>query len=452
VLAGAAVALVGGLAYWPALDNPFIADDYAFFVYADNFLHDWHHLAGFPLGWHRLVANLFFALCFRLFGFEPAGYYAASLFVHLLNAALVALLVREVTTSPANGGASGRMAFVAALFFAAYERPQEAVFWITASHELFLATGALATAFFYARWRRTGRAADYAAALAAFVFAAFSKESFVVIPALLLLIEIFAPVERRPEASGRAWLAQAPFWLLAAGNLAYFHLWQTPDPWYGKFYGLTPHFLVVYPRSVGRLLFGALVFAAAGLVVERSRARVWLKEKTVGLWLAWLLAVTLPYSLVLYVNYLPSRHNYLPSVGVAGLVAFFFVRAWERAGSRAARAGVAAVLVVALAANVVALRRKDRDYGLRAQPTEQLITLLNLNRAAASVVVYDFPYESIVSDAAAKYLTPFDPKRLRFRKTGDGRSVPPGSVVLRWRDDTHTLELMACPGGGLPGC
>jgi hypothetical protein len=264
----------------------------------------------------------------------------------------------------------------------------------------------------------------------------------------LLLIEIFVPAEGR----GRRWLGQAPFWLLAAASLAYFHLLQTPDPWYGKFYGLTPHVFVVYPRSVGRLLLAVLAFALMAAVVERAGARAWLKERQAGLWLGWLLAAALPYSFVLYVNYLPSRHNYLAAAGVAGLAAFFFVRAWDRVDRRLARAVVAAVLLATVTASVFYLQRKDRDYWLRAQPTEQLIAYLNINRAAESVVVYDFPYEPIVGDAAARYFARFDPGRLRFRRTGDGRGVPPGSVVLRWRDATHTLELAPCADATAGGC
>ena len=442
-LGAAAVLLLGILAYLPALNNPFIADDYAFLSLSARLQADGSALGDFPLGARRLLAHLFFFLCYSLFGLNPAPYYAANLLLHLANAGLVFLLVRELT-------GEGRVGLVAALFFVAYERHQEPLFWISTHHELLLSLGVLAGAFFFVRFRRTGAWGYYGLALAAFAVAGFSKESFVVLAPLLVLLD-WALEGRRGR---RGWLVHVPFWLVSGCYL----LLMRVGPWAREFYrvdyAITLHFFEVYLLSLHRLLLLVWPFLLlAGLaywwVPGRGRFREVLRERAGLVLLGWLLITMGPYSLVLYVDYLSSRHTYLPSVGTAGLVALLFVRGWERAGSRNFRVAAGVLLGLCLAGNVVYLWRKDAAYLARAAPTEELIAVLNREAAGLSasrrLILYDFPYPQVIARGAAQFFTPVDPKRLLVRRAGDGKRVPPGSYWLRWNPRTKALEPSSPP-------
>src|SRR3990172_202527 len=113
-----AVGVLGLLAYWPAVDNPFIADDYALLLGAEKAAGHCTALFEMPLGWRRLVSNFFFTACFALFGPTSFLFYQANLFLHVVNSLLVVHLVRGVT-------GSWRAAVGGGPFFAVFERPQE---------------------------------------------------------------------------------------------------------------------------------------------------------------------------------------------------------------------------------------------------------------------------------------------------------------------------------------
>ncbi len=70
LVAGIAIILLGLLAYLPALNNPFIADDYAFLHYVQPLENGWSHLADIPLGLRRLTSSLFFIFVSRFSVFK----------------------------------------------------------------------------------------------------------------------------------------------------------------------------------------------------------------------------------------------------------------------------------------------------------------------------------------------------------------------------------------------
>lgn len=438
-----AVVLLGLVAYLPALNNPFIADDYAFLGYVQSVGTDWRQLAEIPLGLRRLTTSLVFYLCFSLFGLHPGPYYGVNLLLHMGNAGLVGLLVRELTSDR-------RMVLAAALFFVAYERHQEAIFWINTSSELLVAAGVLATAIFFARFRRSGQRRWYGLALAAFAFSAVSKESFVVVAPLLVLLDLCLP----RTALGRRWLPHVPFWLVSGAYLVGMYLGPGANPFYVTSYGISSHFFGVYLRTLHRLLLFVYVLLLLGglvykFVAPSGRFQEALREKPFPFFTGWLLVTLVPYSFLLYADQLPSRHTYVPSVATAGLVGFLFVRIWEQAGSRRWRLAGVVVLALCLAANVVHLWRKDAEYLDRAAPTDQLIAVLNREAAALApprvVVVYDFPYSPVVAWGAAQFFTPVGRQQLLLRTSSDPEPPPADSYLLRWNPHTRTMAVLSPP-------
>jgi len=90
------IGLLALLAYWPAVDNPFIADDYALLLGAEKAAEHCTALFAMPLGWRRLVSNFFFTVCYALFGPMAFLFYWTNLWLHIVNSLLVVHLVRAV--------------------------------------------------------------------------------------------------------------------------------------------------------------------------------------------------------------------------------------------------------------------------------------------------------------------------------------------------------------------
>jgi len=433
-----AVGVLGLVAYWPAGDNPFIADDYALLLGAEKAAEHCTALFAMPLGWRRLVSNFFFTACYALFGPMAFLFYWTNLWLHVVNALLVFRLVRAVSGHWPTAVAAG-------LFFVAYERHQEPVFWIGTQHELLLAAGVLATLLCFLRYRRTGGRLWYALALAAFVFSVFTKESFIILPPLLVLAD-WCGAEKRPE---RWWLPHAPFWLATAvyGALMYAGPW--PYPFGETQSGLTLHFFGVYLRSLNRLLLFVYGFFALAWIVSRLKKEPFtpaLRLRAFFFFLAWLLVTIVPYSFILYERQLSSRHTYIPSVATAALVGLLFAFVWERARSRGPRLAWAAVLAVCLAVNVGFIWRKDAQYVERAAPTEQLIAVLDANMPGVQrpwvVVVYDFPYAPVIGRGAVRFRAAMQPDELLFRRSERCKPGPPGSLVLRWNAQARAFDVL----------
>lgn len=440
-LAALAVVLLGLLAYWPALDNPFIADDYALLLGAEKAVQHGTALFEMPLGWRRLISHFFFTICFVLFGANPAPFYGANLFLHVVNSLLVVRLVRAV-------GGDWRAAVAAGLFFVAYERHQEPVFWIGTSHELLLALGVLATVFAFVRYRQSGRRAWYVLALAMFLFSLFTKESFLMIPPLLVLAD-WGVGQGSWSRLWRDRRAHAPFWLVTAVYVALMYAGPWPYPFGETQSGLTPHFFGVYLRSLNRLLLFVYLFLLLGAGAGLGALRTKLKEKPTLFFVGWLLVTIVPYSLILYEKQLSSRHRYIPSVATAALVGLLFALFWEHARTGGWRFGGVPLLVFCLMGNVVFTWRKDAQYLDRAAPTEQLIAALDANRAGARrpwvVVVYDFPYAPVIGRGAVRFRAVAPPDELLFRRSGRGKPAPPGSLVLRWEPTGKRLAIIPNP-------
>lgn len=122
------------LVYANSLNVDFVYDDYAF-VLNNREIRTFTPFSKFflspeafsnPVSYHvyRPLATLTFAINYALHGLHPAGYHAANLFFHTLNAFLVLVLLRRI-------GFSENPAFAGALVFAIHPVHIEAVTWIS---------------------------------------------------------------------------------------------------------------------------------------------------------------------------------------------------------------------------------------------------------------------------------------------------------------------------------
>ena len=375
------------LAYLPGFHIGLIADDYPQIQMS--------RLLGQPYGFDVLLADAsarmrmsFFVITYwvdRWAGLDPTAYHSVSVLLHVFCCWLVyALGVWKLIGK--------KISLFAACFFAIFEAHQEAVMWYSGLMETLVVLFGIASLFFFIQWLRGQGWFYYLFALLAFGAALFSKESAYVFAGLMLLPVI--------EMSGtgkirRAWLVGLlPFVLSAAACVAWIASSRLGNNRFndGSF-AITPHFFIVLGESFGRLMFVWGLLALIALAIFRAREYV----KITAYSLIWMVAGLIPYSFLIYMNRVPSRHTYLASAGLSFLVATALVCIWDRLGGRTVLVIAAVIMMV----NVGFLWKKKADqYKTRALPTDMLIAAVQ--HADGPVHVRCYPYLPIVAESVAR--------------------------------------------------
>lgn len=382
------IAVLAILAYLPAFHISLIADDFPQIQMSRTIGQPGglQHLLEDPSTHLRMTFFLLTCGIDRLAGLDPAVYHGVAIALHILCCWLVYALGTWRLIGP-------KIALIAACFFAVFEGHQEAVFWYSAAMETLLFFFGVAALICFIEWLRGGGPRYYALALIAFVLAAFSKESAYIFVALMIL-PAFEMSRGAPGIRRKAVLGLLPFAAIAAGFVVWIALGRIGNMRFqdGSF-AVTPHFFIVMAESLGRLLFvwGLIAMAALGAF----RAKEYLPLVIYSL--LWMILGLIPYSFLTYLDRVPSRHTYLPSVGLALIVAAAMVCVWDRLGGKAVLAIAAIVLMV----NVAILWRKKADqYRARALPTDMLINAVR--HASGPIHIRCFPYIPIVAESAAK--------------------------------------------------
>ncbi|HXI09833.1 MAG TPA: tetratricopeptide repeat protein, partial [Thermodesulfobacteriota bacterium] len=343
-------ALASFLVYAPTLNYGFINWDDPEYVYNNPLIRSMD--AGFFISiltrpyfgnWHPLTM-LSYALDYRFWGLNPAGYHLTNIVFHGLNTALVLVLaVRLLRASGARWTASEEVlaGVVAAVFFGLHPVHAESVAWVSERKDVLSAFFFILSLLAYLKYAADPLKRRYAAALVFFILALMSKPMAVTLPVVLLVLD-FYPLRR--SFSGRTVVEKLPFFALAAGasaltmwaqkgalaregvltlgarvatavRAAGFYLYKMALP-----FDLAPY----YPHPVSIDFFtpeyiGAAVFLAAVTVfcfvtVKRHR----------GLLSGWLyyLVTLLPVLGLIQVGgqAAADRYTYIPSIGVAVLL------------------------------------------------------------------------------------------------------------------------------------
>ena len=306
---------------------------------------------------YRPVVSLAFLVQYVLFEGNPTGFHVVSLVLHI---SCVVMVWAALRTRVPTRGEMGIAAAAGALLFAIHPSRVESVSWISGSTELWMGLFVFAG---YLAWLRRDRHAAYVP-LAALLFClgVLSKETAIVVPAILL-VEGFTKESR---FSWKPWLVVTGmlticlafrFWMVplkasggqfslfeairrAVGSLGYY-VEMTAWPWVPS-----AQRAFRYSTCSGELPFAryALVVGAvfvlglgAALLVSRGRLRrcPWLGD------IAWFVLPLAPVVNVFDLHgqvFVAERFLYLPLFGVAALV----VRGFEWAlGQRIAISAVA---------------------------------------------------------------------------------------------------------------
>lgn len=232
----AAIVLFSCIAFWGGLDNGFTNWDDNWLITENRHIREisWHSLQAMfnPMAPREELGNeylplrdLSYAINYAFDGLHPQGYHASNLLLHIFNSLLVMLLAMRLTGRRWIGGVAG-------LLFAVHPVHVEAVSWLSSRKDLLSTFFLLLSANFYlaARRSRSGlmpsesfvqrvrhsTRVSWMLSLLFFICALLSKMTAVVLPALLLLVELFRGRELHALPRVKRALAQAPFWGVAA--------------------------------------------------------------------------------------------------------------------------------------------------------------------------------------------------------------------------------------------
>jgi len=133
--------------------------------------------------YYRPLQVISYAVDYRIWGMNPAGFHLSSILLHYLNGVLVFLLIKDLS-------GKNNVAFITALFFIINPVNQGVVSYVSGrSDGLFLFFGLLSMLSFVL-FRKTGRKPFQGACALLLVFSVLSKEIAVIIPLLILLMDI----------------------------------------------------------------------------------------------------------------------------------------------------------------------------------------------------------------------------------------------------------------------
>jgi hypothetical protein len=403
LLAGMLLGTLAVVPYFPVLSQPFISDDYIQIALGRKYgaMDAWGALLNDALYRCRATSIVMTLWTERLFGTTPLPFYATSMLMHVLNTLLVWVCGWRL-------GLGLWRSWAAAVFFGIYLGHQEAVMWYAALPELLVFFFSGLFLLSWDAYARRGGTRDYALAALWFVLALGSKESGVVLVPVAALL-----AWRR----GRSMLTAAPLaalsavyaWGIFAAKEDHLHLND------GTF-SLHAPFVATWARSMGRMFWVWALLAT--LAVAAWRRPLWRGLRIPAVWMS---IALLPYSFLLYMPVIPSRHTYLASAGLGFVVAAgFSAMRWR---FRTRRWLLAAIALLCVAHHTGYLWTKKRMQFLRrAESTEELVQLAR--ETSGLIYVSCFPYAQEVAEQALIIRLGQSPSRLVFTKT-----PPPGVVT-----------------------
>jgi hypothetical protein len=184
-LSSAMIALVALISYLPALKIDFIVNDWWFLSNAIRLNFQQHLVQYFDprvqtYGFRPLQGFQFFVE-YRLFGDNSAGYHLIHILLHLSNALLLFALVTRLSRQ-------WQLALLSALLFATLPAYSLAVMWVGVA-DVVAVPFFLTSILFWVIFLQTQQKRFYWLAVGAFAFALMGKESSILVPVILVLVD-----------------------------------------------------------------------------------------------------------------------------------------------------------------------------------------------------------------------------------------------------------------------
>lgn len=395
------------IAYLPALNNGFISDDYVMLEWAKTWQKDFSFLFKIVPDVFRLTTYIFLGLLQCMFGYRHEYFYGFTILVHVLNCVLLYRLIDWIA-------GSRKVAVLAALFFAVVQNPQEAVMWVAAMACELGALCMLATLFLWLR-------GCFVAGALCYLIGLFSMESTLVTLLLLPLLEF--STHRKLTFRREYWYLLVPTILFAVVFLATVsNNYQVTAGTY-RFGARGLWVLVV---SLHKLMFPWLYLAV--LLVAASRRQFSFGELRSPL--LWMVIALLPFIFLTYQNHVPSRHTYVPAMGLVWALAVQ-LSSLDRARLRQA------FVVAFIAINIGYIWFvKDAQFKERAAPTarlqEQLRRLL-----PGRLMITNFPLNPWIAKMTTRLVPGWEPEMIFVNEQA---GACPDCLQLRWNGNTRSYD------------
>ena len=206
--------------YWRALGAFFVSDDFEFLSGAVSSSSWWGDHPD-AVRFIRPLVSLAYVVCYRLFGLDPAPYHVAVLLIHVFNAWCVTRLAERLLP-----GRPRLLALLAGVLFLVFSSHSEAVAWVAGVADPILTALALPALLAYLRALDPGSSRGWMAVSIALMLAgALAKESWVVLPPIVLVHAILfvgpsaVPRRRAAVIAGSGLLAVAAYLALRSAVL-----------------------------------------------------------------------------------------------------------------------------------------------------------------------------------------------------------------------------------------
>jgi hypothetical protein len=208
----ASLLVVTGAVYWPVHSFEFVNWDDPWYVLKNEYIRSWHPSNLWDIATQVINRNyspmIIFTLLIEhtLFGVEPAGYHVVNVLLHMLNTALVFVLISRLAKSQSVGWAT-------AAFFAIHPVQLESVAWVSSIKGLVVGAFILAHLICVMRPERTPKQELWG--LVFFALAIFSKALTVVVPAIVLLYDMLVCRKKFSDALTRQFIpGMLSVWIL----------------------------------------------------------------------------------------------------------------------------------------------------------------------------------------------------------------------------------------------
>ena len=395
------------IAYLPAFNNGFISDDYVILERLSAIKENPWYLFSIPPDNFRSTTYAVFGLSLTAFGYHSGFFYAFTILVHFGNSVLLGILIHLVT-------GRSRTAVLAATLFAVFQNPQEAVMWLAGMNDALLGFCVLGALILQLRGRYLLGSLAYLAAL-------FSKETAPILLPLLVLCDY--------SMAGKVKFRRH-YWYLIIPTLAFsilfIYLMSRNVMLTHGLYAFKAHAFLVLGRSFHRLVFPWLYVAILVFVLHERRG----PPPALGTGIAWMAIGLLPYIFLTYQNHVPSRHEYLASMGLAWALAVLLD---NLSSARWRQTFVIAFIVI----NITYLWLvKDAQFERRASPTSQLLDHLRTN-PPGRLLITGFPLNPWVAKMTARLVPGWQPEMLAIDESVEACK---DCRKLKWNPKSENYE------------
>jgi len=443
-----AAALVGAaiLLYLPALSLELMGDDYQWVQHARRAMHSPLLLFADLDTFYRPASTWTLAIDRALWGFRPPGYHFTNLLLHGAAAAALFFAARRLGLPLLAAAACGALWLASPL-------TSEPALAVAIRFENLLLLSWLGLALAWPRHDEAWTRQRTVAVVAATLFAAASKETWVVTAGIVVALEI----GQRRSLAGVAARRALPFAVAAAAYAAAYFVAFPSDKGYFEVAAAplakVPHmlaaflFLEPYTPADFPLSWRGLV-ALAMLAVAAITA--WRRRSPAGL--AGLALLALPIVPTLLVPYLPTRYTTIPYAGFVLLLAGSVstaLRSLPVVARHAATAGVAAVAALALGAGALGVRAELDDA---VEVSSAHAALLAEAAAVAPTVPLDRPTAVVRADGEtplhALARRPRGVPKLYFVRASDPYGLVDAAALFEWALARREVSFTRVDDGG----